>query len=84
MLLKLYQLSRNDVADAIRVLLAIGNVEADRTAAEVGLAVLEAGSDFADGVIAHEGSRLGGQTFVSFDRQAINLLQAAGLSARLP
>jgi len=82
-LLKLYGLSRHDVADAIRALLAIGNVEADRTAADAGLAVLEAGGDFADGVIAHEGSRLGGQTFVSFDRQAIKLLQAAGVSARL-
>lgn len=82
-LLKFYGVSRKDVADAIRALLAVGNVEADRTAAEVGLSVLEAGGDFADGVIAHEGSRLGGQTFVSFDRQAVKLLQAAGLPTRL-
>lgn len=82
-LLKLYGIPRKDVADAIRALLAVGNIEADRTAAEAGLAVLEKGGDFADGVIAHEGSRLGGQTFVSFDRQAVKLLQAAGASARL-
>lgn len=82
-LLKVYGLSRTDVAAAMRALLAIGNVEADRPAAEAGLAVLEAGGDFADGVIAYDGSRLGGQTFVSFDRQAVKLLQAAGVAARL-
>lgn len=82
-MIKLYHLSRHDVADAIRALLAVANVEADRTAAEAGLTVLEAGGDFADGVIAYEGSRLGGQTFVSFDRKAIKLMQSAGLSAQL-
>lgn len=82
-LLKLYGVSRQDVADAIRALLAVGNVEADRAAAEAGLAALAAGGDFADGVIAFEGSRLGGETFISFDRQAVKLLKAAGLPARL-
>lgn len=83
-LLKLYDISRQDAAGAIRALLNVGNVQADRAAAEAGLAVLEAGGDFADGVIAHEGSRLGGESFVSFDRRAVKLLQAAGLPARLP
>ncbi len=83
-LLKLYEVPRNDVAIAIRALLAVGNVEADRRATEAGLEVFEAGGDFADGVIAHEGGRLGGQTFVSFDRKAVKLLQAAGIPARLP
>lgn len=83
-LLKLYGIPRPDVAAALRSLLAVGNVQADRPAAEAGLAVLEAGGDFADGVIAHEGSRLGGETFVSFDKQAIKLLRAAGFKARLP
>jgi predicted nucleic-acid-binding protein len=82
-LLKLYGISRKDVAQTIRSLLAVGKVEADRTAAEAGLAVLEQGGDFADGVISHEGSRLGGQTFVSFDRQTVKLLQAAKHPARL-
>lgn len=82
-LLRLYNLSRQDVADAIRALLAVGKVEADRPAAEAGLAVLKAGGDFADGVIAHEGGHLGGQVFVSFDRQAVKLLKAAGIVAQL-
>ena len=44
--------------------------------------MLEAGGDFADGVIAFEGQWLGGETFVSFDKQAVALLQAQGQSAR--
>ena len=44
---------------------------------------LEAGGDFADGVIAYEGCWLGGETFVSFDKKAVTLLTAAGQSARL-
>lgn len=78
-----YDLSRADAADAIRALLAVTQVAADRQAAEAGLATLESGGDFADGVIAHEGRRLGGTTFVSFDKQAVKLLQAAGVQARL-
>jgi predicted nucleic-acid-binding protein len=45
--------------------------------------VLEAGGDFADGVIAYEGNWLGGETFVSFDKKAVSLLTAQGQSARL-
>lgn len=81
---KVYVISASDIAGAIRVLLAVSNVEADRPAAETGLAVLEAGGDFADGAIAHEGRQLGGETFISFDKQAVRLLQTTGLSARLP
>lgn len=81
---KVYEISAADIAGAIRSLLAVANVEADRAAAETGLAVLEAGGDFADGAIAHDGSRLGGEVFFSFDKQAIKLIQSAGLSARLP
>jgi predicted nucleic-acid-binding protein len=56
----------------------------NRPAVEAGLAVLEAGGDFADGAIAHEGSWLGGETFVSFDKKAVALLAAQGQPARLP
>jgi len=45
--------------------------------------VLEAGGDFADGVIAHDGQWLGGETFVSFDVQAVQLLDRSGVKARL-
>ena len=55
----------------------------NRPAAEAGLVVLEANGDCADGVIAYEGTWLGGETFVSFDKKSVALLGAAGESARL-
>lgn len=33
--------------------------------------------------MAHEGSWLGGETFVSFDKEAVRLIAAQGQSARL-
>jgi predicted nucleic-acid-binding protein len=38
--------------------------------------MLRAGGDFADGVIADAGQSLGGDIFVSFDRQAVALRNA--------
>jgi len=78
-----YRTSREDIAATIRRLLEMRNISVDRRAAEVGLAVLEAGGDFADGVIAHGGQWLGGETFVSFDVQAVRLLERSGVKARL-
>jgi predicted nucleic-acid-binding protein len=78
-----YRTSSEDIAAAIRRLLEMRNISVDRRAAEAGLAVLEAGGDFADGVIAHEGQWLGGETFVSFDVQAVRLLERSGVKARL-
>ncbi len=79
---KVYGLQTQDIAAAIRALLAAENVRVNRPAAEAGLWMLEAGGDFADGVIAYEGQWLGGETFVSFDKQAVALLKAAGQPAR--
>ena len=45
--------------------------------------MLDAGGDFADGVIAYEGQWLGAETFVSFDRKAVEMLKAQGVAARL-
>jgi len=77
------KLPKEDVAQAIRALLNAGNVVTNRLAAEAGLAVLEAGGDFADGVMAHEGAWLGGETFVSFDKKAVTLLTRQGMAAQL-
>lgn len=82
-LLRVYSLQPADAAGAIRALLASANVQVNRPAVEAGLSVLEAGGDFADGVIAYEGNWLGGETFVSFDKKAVALLKAQGLSAQL-
>ncbi len=78
-----YRIDRGDVADAIRRILNIRNVVTDRAAVEAGLAILDAGGDFADGVIAFEGRWLGGETFVSFDKKAVRLLEKQGTAARL-
>jgi predicted nucleic-acid-binding protein len=80
---RLYSMSVGDIASALRLLMAAASVCLDRPAVEAGLALLEAGGDFADGVIAHQGQWLGGDTFVSFDRQAVGLLDSQGVSARL-
>ncbi|WP_413708943.1 type II toxin-antitoxin system VapC family toxin [Rhizobium sp. Rhizsp82] len=77
------KLSKEDVALSIRDLLDAGTVSMNRTAVEAGLAVLEAGGDFADGVIAHDGAWLGGETFVSFDRKAVELVSLLGQPATL-
>ncbi|HZX86686.1 MAG TPA: type II toxin-antitoxin system VapC family toxin [Reyranella sp.] len=78
-----YKHSAADIAQAIRLLLAGANVVVNRPAAEAGLAFLEAGGDFADGVIGYEGSWLGAETFVSFDKKAVKLMNVQGRSARL-
>jgi predicted nucleic-acid-binding protein len=80
---KVYSLQTEDIAAAIRALLAAANVQVNRPAVEAGLSMLEANGDFADGVIAYEGNWLGGDTFVSFDKQAVALLAAVGQPARL-
>jgi predicted nucleic-acid-binding protein len=80
---KVYGFPIVDVAQAIQALVATANVEVNRPAVAAGLKVLEAGGDFADGVIAYEGNWLGGETFVSFDKKAVALLAAQGQAARL-
>ncbi|MER8504144.1 type II toxin-antitoxin system VapC family toxin [Mesorhizobium sp. M0204] len=78
-----YQTGREKIAAAIRALLNTANVVINRPAGEAGLSVLDAGGDFADGVIAFDGGWLGGETFVSFDRKAVKLLSAQGQSVQL-
>lgn len=78
-----YKVAKPDIASAIRALLDTRNVVANRPAAEAGLALLEAGGDFADGVIAWDGRFLGGERFISFDRKAVSLLTKQGRSATL-
>jgi predicted nucleic-acid-binding protein len=78
-----YKKPASEIADAIRVLMDSPNVVTNEPAVEAGLAVLDHGGDFADGVIAFEGHWLGAEEFVSFDRQAVTILRAQGQKARL-
>lgn len=78
-----YGVTAADAATAVRGLLSADNVITNYPAAAAGLAQLDAGGDFADGVIAYEGAWLGADTFVSFDREAVKLLEQRGVAARL-
>lgn len=78
-----YRRPSREIADVIRTWLISPTVRLDRAAVEAGLAVLDAGGDFADGVIAFAGRQLGGAVFASFDRRAVELVAAAGGEARL-
>jgi len=72
-----------EIAAALRALTGTAKVVVDRPAVEAGITLLEAGGDFADGVIAFEGRRLGAESFVTFDRRAADLLAAQGVPVAL-
>jgi predicted nucleic-acid-binding protein len=78
-----YRVPPAKIGEAIRRLMNGANAVVNRPVAEAGLAVLDAGGDFADGVIAYEGSWLGADTFVSFDKKAVKLMQGQGRPAQL-
>jgi len=82
-LLRLYKIPVEEVLKAIKVLISAQNVEVNRLAVEAGLRQLEGGGDFADGVIAYEGKWLGAETFVSFDKNAVDILKKNHQSAVL-
>ena len=79
-----YGITAARIAETIERLVASANVVVNRPAVEAALALLRAGGDFADGVIAYEGSWLGGEVFVSFDRKAVKLLRSQAVAARAP
>ena len=72
-----------DVARIIRELIDDTRVVVDRELAGHGLALLEHGGDFADGVIAADGRRRMDAPFATFDRKAAKLLEARGVSVTL-
>jgi predicted nucleic-acid-binding protein len=78
-----YKIPSVQISETIRDLVNSGNVVVNRPAVDTGLAMLDAGGDFADGVIAFEGNWLGADTFVSFDKQAVTLIAAQGEPTRL-
>ena len=80
---QVYRQKRTEIARAIRLLIADERVVADWPAVEAGLAFLDAGGDFADGIIEFEGRSLGGDTFVTFDKRAAATVKANGRKAIL-
>jgi predicted nucleic-acid-binding protein len=63
-----YRYSAGEVAAALRRLIESRTVEVDRPLAEVGLAMLAVGGDFADGVILAEAGQARCARLVTFDQ----------------
>lgn len=80
---RVYAFTSHDCIAAIEALMASEQVVVDEPAVRVGLAMLAAGGDFADGVIAHSGHWLGGEVLATFDRKAADLLNAQGIRTLL-
>lgn len=78
-----YGTPRGDIGQAIRQLLDTSNVVTNRPTVEAGLAILEAGGDFADGVIAYDGTWLGASTLLTFDKKAARILARHGMDVKL-
>ena len=82
-LMRGYRYTPEQVAHAIRTLLQVSQVVCNTPAVLAGLALLQSGGDFADGVIAFEGELMGGQEFVTFDKAAAKLLKQQKRKVRL-
>jgi len=80
---RVYNFGLEDISAAVNALLDASNVAVNRPAVDAGLAILNAGGDFADGLIAYEGNWLGAETFVSFDKRAVSLITKQGQQAKL-
>jgi predicted nucleic-acid-binding protein len=78
-----YKMSKAEIDKVIHGYLEADNVITDTSAVQAGLEAMNAGADFADGVIAYEGRWLGGETFVSFDKKAVAAIVKQGMKAKL-
>jgi len=73
-----YGVSRENIVAAIARIRETKNIVLNSAAVDAGLSMLRTGADFADGVIAHEGRWLGGETFVSFNKKAVTAIAKLG------
>jgi len=78
-----YKRRAPEIARSIRDLVDSSNVVTNLPVVEAGLAFLDCGGDFADGVMSYEGAWLGADEFVSFDKEAVSILKSQGKRARL-
>lgn len=76
---RVYGFRNEEISAAIHALLVSENVAVNRPAVEAGLAIFNAGGDFADGLIAYEGQWLGGEIFASIDKKAATLIAKLGM-----
>lgn len=68
-----YRLPNREIASTLRELIESRTVELDRPVAEAGLALLERGGDFADGVLVLDADRAKADRLLTFDQQLIDL-----------
>lgn len=80
---RVYRMDKPDIAAVIETYMQAHNVVTDRAAVQAGLEMLYAEGDFADGVLAWEGRRLGADIFITFDKDAVKLLTKQGYKAKL-
>jgi predicted nucleic-acid-binding protein len=78
-----YKMPKAEIVRVVHSYLEADNVVTDTSAVQAGLEAMNAGADFADGVIAYEGKWLGGETFVSFDKKAIAAVAKQGMKTKL-
>lgn len=80
---RVYMFSRAELMEALEAILEVPSLETNRAAVAFGMTILRAGGDFGDGVIAFEGTQLGGEVFTSFDKKAVSRVRAQGYQAEL-
>jgi predicted nucleic-acid-binding protein len=78
-----YKMPKAAINKVIHGYLEADNVLTDASAVQAGLEAMNAGADFADGVIAYEGRWLDGETFVSFDKKAVEAMAKLGQKVKL-
>ena len=81
---RFFRATREEISQGVRALVGAENAVCDADAVDAGLRMLDAGGDFADGVIAASVVGMGAEAFVSFDRRAVRDLTELGLPARTP
>jgi len=74
-----YQLKAKQIANTLRAFVEAETVAVDRPLAEAGLAALERGGDFADGLILFEADHAKVDQLVTFDQQFAKLARSPRL-----
>lgn len=79
-----YKVPKTDILSMLRqLILSIPKIRVIDDEVEAGFLMMEMNGDFADAIHAYTGKRLGGDVFVTFDRQAASLLKNSGTETKL-
>ena len=83
-LLKVYQQDKRVLCTQLMDFVTHPKLVYDCPIITAGLALMQQGGDFADGVNEAAGKALGAETFVTFDRKAAKLLKQQGCAVCIP